>query len=238
MKHITFSVIIIFFLSGCLYPNNQLTKNKVPNDVQLQMVQDAVEQYVDLNQGLVPIQTKSNDTPIFQKYLLDFSKLKQQNLISSTPGTAFENGGYYQYVLINPEDNPTVKVIDLRSTEKLRSVQHAINVYRSKHTYPPFGKEIEDGIYTINHELLGLEGEPYVVSPYSKNNLPIVMDVIGNIYIDYRVDLYDALQTYDHDYQTGDDIRFILADNYPIVPAYSLPYTIKNGEPSFVNENK
>ena len=55
------------FLSGCLYPNDQLAKNNVPYDVQLNLVQQAVEQYAEMNQGRVPINTKENETPIFEK---------------------------------------------------------------------------------------------------------------------------------------------------------------------------
>ncbi|MDL4840795.1 hypothetical protein [Aquibacillus rhizosphaerae] len=227
---------LIFFLvvlSGCFYPNDNLSKNKVPNDIQLNMVQDAVNQYVEINQGLVPIKTKSNDTPIFQKYLIDFSSLKQQNVLSEIPGTAFENGGVYQYVLVTPEEDPQVKVIDLRNAEVLRNVQHRLTTYRNEHIYPPFDEEIQDGVFTINYELLGLEAPPYVQSPYTQQNLPIIMDVDGNLYIDYSPDLYEALNTFEHDYKEGEDIRFILVDNYPFVPAYSLPYTIKSGEPVF-----
>src|SRR5699024_7925410 len=80
---------------------------------------------------------------------------------------------------------------------------------------------------------LGLKNPPKVVSPYSKENLPIIMDRDGELYIDYRIDLYNALNEYDHNYKNGDDIRYILAENTPFVPVYSLPYTVENGEPVF-----
>ncbi len=59
------------------------------------------------------------------------------------------------------------------------------------------------------------------------------MDTKGNLYVDYRIDLNHALEEYKHDYQKGDDIRYLLAENTPFVPAYSLPYTIQDGEPVF-----
>src|SRR5690625_6252274 len=97
---ILFTVIL---LSGCLFPNNELEQNKVPNEDQLELVQTAVDKYREDSDGLVPIKTKSSDTDIFEKYLVDFNLLKEKNMITSVPGNAFENGGIYQYTLITPD---------------------------------------------------------------------------------------------------------------------------------------
>lgn len=217
-----------------MYPSGELSHNQTPNEVQLQSVQLAVEQYQENNQGLIPIDTKPNETPIFQKYVIDFSKLKNAGFISDIPGTAFENGGSYQYVLINVENNPTVKVIDLRIAQELRKVEYELQAYQNDNIYPPFGKEIAEGVYELNYKKLGFKQPPMVNSPYSDNLLPIVMDTQGKLAVDYSPDLYQALQTSDHNYQQGEDIRYILTDNYPIVPVYSLPYTVKSGEPIFM----
>jgi hypothetical protein len=240
MKHnyiLVFTMVcILAVLSGCLYPQGDLAKNQPPNEAQLDMVQSAVEQYREMKQGLVPIKTKDNDTPLFQKYLVDFSLLKENNILQEIPGTAYENGGLYQYTLITPEDDPRVKLIDLRITEQIRSVNVKLDIYRNEHIYPPFKQEIEEGIFTIDYEKLGFEKPPHVVSPYSQENLPIIMDVDGNLYVDYRIDLLNALEDHEHTYQEGDDIRFLLAENTPFVPAYSLPYTVRSGEPVFMND--
>lgn len=229
--------VLAVILSGCMFPQEQRSKNSAPNEIQLQSVQLAVEQYKEDTNGLVPIDTKPGDTPIFQKYVIDFSKLKETGLISDIPGTAFENGGHYQYVLLHPEDNPTVKLIDLRIAEGLREVQYKLRIYRNRNLYPPFGEEIAEGIYKVNYKKLGLETAPYIESPYSENKLPIVMDVQGNLYVDYSADLYTELRKGSHNYQNGEDIRYLLADNYPFVPVHSLPYTVKNGEPVFFEGN-
>lgn len=229
-------ILLVSLLSGCLYPKNELAKNQVPNEAQLDMVQTAVLQYVEETNGLVPIKTKSNDVDIYEKYLVDFSLLKEHQLLSEIPGTAYENGGVYQYTLVTPEEDPRVKLIDLRMTEEIRSVNVKLDIYRSKNIYPPFGEQIAPNIYKLNYEKLGYKSEPYVVSPYSNQNLPLVIDTDGKIYIDYRIDLKQALEEFDHTYETGDDIRPILEDHYPFVPAYSLPYTIENNEPVFLNK--
>src|SRR5699024_8731616 len=84
-----FSILII--LGGCMYPKDELSKNKTPNVDQLEMVQNAVDAYVKKTDGLVPIKTKDLDTPIYRKYLVDFSTLKESHLLTETPGNAFEN---------------------------------------------------------------------------------------------------------------------------------------------------
>ncbi|MDY0405694.1 hypothetical protein P5G51_010080 [Virgibacillus sp. 179-BFC.A HS] len=228
---------MVFMLSGCLYPDEELEKNKTPNQDQLETVQKAVDSYRDQTNGLVPIKTKPMDTPIYEKYIVDFTMLKERHLLTETPGNAYENGGIYQYVLVDPEKNPTVKLIDLRLSEAIRDVNVKLDLYRDKHLYPPFGKKITANIYTINYKKLGLPSEPYVTSPYSQKNLPIIMDTNGKLYVDYRIDLMDALQKYKHNYQNGDDIRAILVEHAPFVPAYSLPYTVKDGEPVFLEKS-
>ncbi|MFD1018494.1 hypothetical protein [Thalassobacillus hwangdonensis] len=226
----------LLLLSGCLYPENRLSKNQVPNETQLEMIQEAVLKYKEAEQGLLPIKTKDQDTPIFQKYPIDFSKLKEKNLITEAPGSAFENGGIYQYVIIRPDDQPTVKVLDLRLAEELRSLKYRIDAYRSENKYPPFDTQISKGIYDIDHKKIGMDSPPTVTSPYSQKLLPIYLDSEGNLLIDYRKDLYQFLQEYDHDYKNGDDIRYLLVDHAPFVPAYSIPYTVKDGEPVFMPE--
>ncbi|SDJ67320.1 hypothetical protein [Sediminibacillus albus] len=229
--------VMTLILSGCLYPNEQLSKNRVPNEVQLQTIQHAVNQYRESKQGLLPIKTKPSDTPIFQKYLLDFTALKQEGFITSIPGTAFENGGVYQYTLIYPEEDPQVKLIDLRIAQEVRTVQRQIDLYRDENLYPPFGEQLSEGVYKINYEKIGIDTPPRIPSPYSQSNLSLVMDTNGQVYVDYGPDLYEALNKYEHQYTEGDDIRFILPDNTPFVPAYSLPYTVQNGEPVITIDN-
>ncbi|MFD1360567.1 hypothetical protein [Lentibacillus salinarum] len=232
------SLLVLVLLSGCLYPDSELSENQEPNEAQLEEVQSAVNQYREQTGGLLPIQTKPSDTPIFQKYLVDFGQLKEGKVMTETPGTAYQNGGNYQYSIITPEENPRVKLIDLRISNAVREVTVKLNAYRNEHLYPPFGKEIADGVYQLDYEKLGLESRPHVVSPYSQENLPIVMDSTGSLYVDYRIDLNQALAEYEHAYEKGDDIRYLLAQNTPFVPVYSLPYTIQDDEPVFALEEK
>src|SRR5690625_2972875 len=111
-KFLLGTIMLVFILSGCLYPQSELAKNQVPNEAQLEMVQNAVDNYREMTDGLVPIKTKPSDVDIYEKYVIDFTTLQESNLISEIPGTAYENGGVYQYVLVTPDDDPRVKLID------------------------------------------------------------------------------------------------------------------------------
>ncbi len=236
-KLLALLILTTLLLSGCLYPENRLAKNQTPNQVQLESVQSAVDQYIEENPMSLPIKTRGEDVHVFRKYPIDFERLKEARIITESPGNSFERGGVHQYVIITPEEDPTVKVMDLRTVQDVRDVNMRLIAYRNEHRYPPFKEEVAEGVYTLDHDLLGLDEPPTVVSPYSGNRLPIVMDVDGNLYIDYRQDLYNALQEYDHNYENGEDIRYLLADHYAFVPAYSLPYTVQDGEPVFLQKD-
>lgn len=50
MKKLTVILLIsTIFLSGCLYPDERLLQNMIPYDEQLQSVQNAVNQYKEVN---------------------------------------------------------------------------------------------------------------------------------------------------------------------------------------------
>ncbi|MDG4656090.1 hypothetical protein P6P90_01955 [Ectobacillus antri] len=219
-------------LSGCMYPQERLQQNQIPYPDQLQIVQGAVNQYKEANGGLLPIKTREMDTPLYQKYPIEFTKLSPR-FMPEPPSNAFENGGIYQYVLIDAETNPTVKLIDLRIAEEIRDLKLKIKMYRDEHKYPPFKKVIADGVYTLDYQKLKYKEEPFVESPYSGKNLPFVIDAQGEVYVDYRIDLYEILRKNVVTMQEGQDIRFLLTEKSPFVPAYSLPYTIKDNEPIF-----
>lgn len=231
------SLFVLLTLSGCLYPKNELAKNQIPNEVQIETIQKAIDAYREDTGGLVPIRTKENDVPIYEKYVIDFAELKDNHYIDEIPGTSFENGGLFQYVLIDPENTAEVKLIDLRTTDKLREVNRKIDTFRTKHGYPPFGDRLAKDIYQLDYQSLGFESEPVVVSPFTQNNLPLIIDASGEIFIDYRMDLYEVYVEHDYEYEDGEDIRHILTDHFYFVPAYSLPYTWEEDEPVFLIES-
>ncbi|SIS37117.1 hypothetical protein [Salimicrobium flavidum] len=231
------AVLLIFvFLSGCMFPQSERAANNLPNDAQLAQVQSAVNQYKSQQNGLLPIRTKPNETPVFQKYQIDFTRLKETGLLATIPGTAFENGGYYQYIIIRPETEAEVKVIDLRVTDKVRELETTLHFYEQENEFTPYKEQIVPGVYSLDHEKLGLDEPPTLESPYTGNLLPLYANGSGDVVIDYRKDLNHFLKETDHSYQPGDDIRYLLTDQSPIAPAYSPPYTIKDGDPVFMQK--
>lgn len=224
---------IVGFLASCGYPQSERAENQMPYEDQLITVQNAVNQYRGATGGLLPIKTRDMEIDQYIKYPVDFS-LIVPNYTAEVPTNAFETGGIFQYVLMDVEENPTVKLVDLQAAEAIRSV----NVRKSANGgQVPIAEILADNVYKFNHKEMGFSEEPTVVSPYTGRNLPMVITGNGDVYIDYAMDLYSALQEYEGELEAGQDIRFILYEDHPVVPAYSLPYTInEENEPIFLTE--
>jgi hypothetical protein len=221
IKVIVLLILANFFLTGCLYPEKELAKNQVPYKEQITSVQSAVSQYQKDNSGLLPIKTREATTPIYQKYPIDFKKLIPKYLPES-PGNAFENGGIFQYVLIDVETNPTVKLFDLTVAETIREIKMRINANGG---YPPYKDKLSEEVYTLDFKKLGYKEEPFTISPFTNQNLPYIAGTNGEIYVDYRMDLYKRIKEQNiTNIESNKDIRYILVEESLFVPAYSLPY--------------
>ncbi|WP_413309153.1 hypothetical protein AA0X95_12020 [Bacillus sp. 1P10SD] len=226
-------VIIAALLSGCMYPKEELTQNQVPYKDQVQAVQTAVDDFKKDNGGILPIKTKEAETPIYQKYPIEFKKISPKYM-AEPPGNAYESGGIFQYVLVDVETNPTVKLIDLRMTETIRELKLRLKTKG----YPPYKEQIARNVFTIDYKKLGYKTAPFVASPYTNQNLSLVVTGSAEVYVDYRPDLYQKLKNSKIEVKPGEDIRSILVSDSMFVPAYSLPYTIdeKTKEPIFLEE--
>ncbi|WP_033544144.1 hypothetical protein [Planococcus sp. CAU13] len=236
MKKAVFLFLLLaipLFLSACMYPESERAESLMPHEDQLISVQDGVNKYRNASGGLLPIKTRDMDVDQYIKYPIDFSKIVPAH-ISKIPPNAFETGGIFQYVLVDVEENPSVKLVDLRIPETIRTV----NVRKSANGgKAPIAEIVADNVYRFNYNLMGFKEEPTVLSPYSGRNLPLVVTGSGDVYVDYSMDLFTALQEYEGELEEGQDIRFLLYEDHPVVPAYSLPYTIdENREPVFMND--
>ncbi|MBD1378621.1 hypothetical protein [Metabacillus arenae] len=226
----------LFLLSGCLYPQKELSKNQIAYQDQLDSVQSAIEQFQKDSNGLLPIKTRDMKTPLYQKYPIDFTKVVPR-YIAEPPGTAYENGGVYLYVLTDVEEDPTVKLMDVRISEKIRDLKMNVMVYRQKNGYPPYKELITNTVYTLDHKKLGLEEAPQVRSPISGELLPLVIDNQGEVYVDYRIDLFKIIKNNNLQLKQGEDILDIIPENSQFVPAHSLPYTVnEKNEPIFLEK--
>lgn len=227
------SLLLIFIpvLTGCMYPKENLAQNQIPYEDQLQAVQSVVDQFREDNGGLLPIKTKDQTTPIYQKYPIDFKKVIPKYM-AEPPGNAFESGGVFQYVLVDVETEPKVKIFDLRMADTIRDIKFRIK----SQGYPPYKEQIMNNVFSLDFKKLGYQEEPAAYSPYSGQDLPFVVTGDGEVYVDYRIDLNRALQNKEIDFEPGDDIRTILVEDSAFVPSYSLPYTIdeQTKEPIFL----
>lgn len=236
MKQIirVFSLIFVScILSGCLYPKERIAQ-QIPAETSVQQVQEAVEAYQSENNGFLPIKNKDSEMDQYIKYLIDFTKLVPQYL-PEIPANAYEAGGVFQYVIITPETNPTVKIFDMEIAERIRE----INIRLSMQKYPPFKEVIHDNVFSLDFNKLGYEQEPVIISPFSGQNLPFIISSDGEIYVDYSADIYQILQEKDvEQVEKYKDLRSLLVEDSIFVPAYSLPYTIDDfGAPVFIIKN-
>lgn len=225
---------IIILLSGCMYPEEEKVQNNTPYEDQVQSVQTAVNQFQKDNGGILPIKNSDETTPVFQKYMIDFKRIIPEYL-AEPPSNAFESGGVFQYVIVLKDKVPIVKIFDLRVAETLSELNFRVKAQG----YPPFKEKIASDVYTLDYKELGYEEEPFVVSPFTNRNLPLVINGNAEIFVDYRIDLFEALKKEEaNDYQKGEDITELLLNDSLFVPVYSLPYTTDENtkEPIFLEK--
>lgn len=223
-------------LGGCLYPQAEKIKHQESYQIQIDMVQNAVDQFQKDEGGILPIQTKDAATPIYQKYVINLKKISPRYM-AEPPENAYEAGGLFQYVLVDVEKNPTVKLLDVRMAQAIQDLSLRLSDYRQRNGYPPFKERLANNAFTLDYEKLGLKEAPTVTSPYSQKELHLILNEEGEIFVDYTPDLYDVLQTYNGSVKPGEDIRKILVETSDFVPAYSLAYTVdKEKRPIFLEK--
>ncbi|UYO30450.1 hypothetical protein [Bacillus halotolerans] len=229
--------VAVIFLSGCLYPHERKSSvQATPYQDQLKLVQSAVDEFQKANGGLLPIQTKDMSTPLYQKYPIDFNRLAPRYM-AEPPSTAYESGGDYQYVLVDVENNPTVKLIDVKMAEKIRDIKLRVQMYRQEHKYPPYQDVLARDLFTLDGEKLGEADSLSVTSPISGNSLPLMIDGDGDIYADYRSELVSCLKKSKKTFKPGTEIQDIIWEETPFVPAFSVKYTVNDKQEPVFLEN-
>ncbi|MFJ9292133.1 hypothetical protein [Bacillus halotolerans] len=229
--------VAVIFLSGCLYPHERKSSvQATPYQDQLKLVQSAVDEFQKANGGLLPIQTKDMSTPLYQKYPIDFNRLAPRYM-AEPPSTAYESGGDYQYVLVDVENNPTVKLIDVKMAEKIRDIKLRVQMYRQEHKYPPYRDVLARDLFTLDGKKLGEADSLSVTSPISGNSLPLMIDGDGEIYADYRTELVSCLKKSKKTFKPGTEIQDIIWEETPFVPAFSVKYTVNDKQEPVFLEN-
>jgi hypothetical protein len=216
---------LILLLTGCLYPDERRMENQAPLQVQVDAVQAAVERYQEENRVL-PIHTPDFEKPLYEKYAVHFQLLTPRYM-ERVPGSAFEQGGVFQYVLINVDDDPEVRLIDLRTSQKVNEVQLRLNQYLSRNDWLPWSEMYDNGFFRIDYEQLRYDEEPMVESPFTKQNLPLIVFRDGRVGIDYRPDLYRLLEESDEAFGADEDLLALLVQDSLFAPVHAFPNYLK-----------
>lgn len=222
-------------LSGCLYPDERRAENQVPSEMLLEMTQKGIEQFKQ-DTAVLPIVTKELNTPIFEKYEIDFSKMVPKYL-PDVPGNAFEKGGVFKYVLIDVETNPTVRLIHLGAVSTVADVQLAVDRYRYNNDNKlPIKDDLGDGYFSIDFGKIGMK-ETQVPGTAGNYLLPLIMNGKGEVGIDYAMDIATVLRESKATVQERTDPRYVMARESTFVPAKSFPYTMVDGQPKLLKLN-
>jgi hypothetical protein len=224
-------------VAGCLYPDDQTPGSGASAREAVLTVQDAVDRYQEAT-GLLPIMNADRSVPLYEKFKVDLGKLKRMGYLSTIPSAAFESGGKDQFLIIDEETDPKVKLLDLVVYQSVASVQKKVNDYMDKRGgQAPAGEEVYPGFYALDFGKLGTE-EPDVRSMFSGQSLTFLVDGGGTVYLDYGVDIATAIRKSGAVPDGKQDLRRLLVDASYYVPVKSPVYNWVNGAPQAVPERK
>ncbi|WP_307201615.1 hypothetical protein [Paenibacillus harenae] len=222
--------VFVATLSGCMYPDDQRMQNQTAPKEAIRNVQGAIDQY-KAETGMLPIKNSDAETPVYEKFLIDFAKLQRTGYLSDIPSAAFEKGGNYYFLVIDEETTPRVKLMDLVTYQKLNDIQGWIKSYLQNGGELPKGEQMYPGFYQIDYKKLN-KTAPVIQSAFSGQSINALMDEGGVVYADYGIDLMQLIQ------RNGDasideklDLRTLLVDDSDFVPVKSPIYHYVNGEP-------
>lgn len=214
--------IILVLLSGCMYSGEVKQQGSLASSEYISVVQNAIDTYHKAT-GVLPIKNKPMETPVYEKYLIDFKKLTERHMLTTVPTNAFENGGAAIYVLVDPETKPTVKLMDLAAYQKIEKLQTDVNAYMDKTGKRPFGVELAPSFYALDFDKLG-EKLTQVQSPFSRQYLTVMIHESGLLAIDYGPDMMKLVTSKGITPDAKLDLRSLLVTEGFYVPARSFPY--------------
>ncbi len=159
-----------------------MQQNQTPYEDQVQSVQTAITKFQEDNGGILPIKNADENTPIYQKYKIDFKRLVPEYL-AEPPGNAYESGGVFQYVLLMQKKIQPLRFLIFVYAETIGEIKLRIKTQG----YPAYKEKVAENVYMLDFKKLGFAEEPYVISPYTNKNLPFVISGNAEIYVDYRM---------------------------------------------------
>lgn len=221
--------LLLCVLSGCMYPEEQKQGGRNYGE-SVRRVQEAVESYQQ-DEGLLPILNSEETTPRYEKFVIDLELLRQKGYLDEIPSAAFEKGGSAYFLILDEETDPTVKLMDLVTVQKVNDVQRQVSRYKSAHGGElPAGEELYPGLTAIDSKKAGTAAIK-LTSVYSGQPLEFMMDREGNVYADYSFDIMSAISKVGTTPEAGQDLRLELEQASYYVPVKSLPYLWIGGQP-------
>lgn len=227
-------VMALLALSGCMYPKDQLKQNQAPPKEAVRNVQAAIDQY-QTDTGMLPIKNSSVETPLYEKFIIDFIPLQGKGYLSDLPSASFEKGGNYYFLIINEETKPAVKLMNLVNYQQINDIQGWVQSYSLNHDGQlPKGDQAYPGYYYMDYEVLK-QKTPTIKSDFSGQTLAAIMDEQGKVYTDYGLELMQAVQkSGSFEYEESFDLRTLLVDSDMFVPIKSPVYHWVDNQPQAI----
>ena len=223
-------------LAGCLYPGAGGAGGAGGNDARLareeaERVASAVAAYRGKT-GVFPILNADASVPEYEKYVIDLGGLVRGGFLRELPRSAYESGGVFYFLLVHPETDPVVMLMDLTAVQQVGDLQREVDAYRERSGGAlPILFEVSPNFYAVDYD--ALRREPlYIRSRYSGQYLPALLHASGRVLIDYGLDLVQAArEAPDGPPGDGGDARKWLEKVSPYAPVKSFPYVWRDGEP-------
>lgn len=178
-----------------------------------------------------PIKNFESDTPYYERYVVDLRKLTLEGYIGQLPAAAFEQGGSYYFVIVDPEEQRVVKMLDLVVVQKVGDVQREVDDYRRNHQGNiPAGEAISPNWYLIDYDKLKLDPVEFI-SPYSQQKISLMIHKDGQVAVDYAAEIMKMMQQHSIEQPEVSDLREYLVEYTYFVPAASVPYLWQDDMP-------
>lgn len=231
MRRVIPLCLMLGLLCGCLYPQEEkLQLDQLPMHVE--RVQSAVDLYFK-EKKVLPYRYKADEIKFTSKAVVDFQAL--QGYIDQIPPSAYENGGFFIFVLTNVEEKPLVRLFDLRVNDQVEKAQTMVTDFKRKHNRLPIKEKLDSQLSTIDFEKMKMD-EIEIPSPYDgAATLSLMMDHKGRVMIDYRAEAMKMIQKAKKKPSDKEDLRNWMVKDSLYVPAFSLPMKYKKGEPVFTS---
>lgn len=223
-------ILLILMATGCLYPGENKGQKLVSYRESVNRIQLAVDDY-QKEEGLLPIINADQDTPRYEKFRVDLNKLKNKGYLDEIPATSFEMGGSAYFLILDEETNPTIKVMDLVTVQKINEVQLAVDKYKRNHANDlPVGEVVYPNLHAVDLVKIGVP-KLKLASVYSGQDMKFIMDAQGTVYADYAFDIMQAIENSEIKPIANKDLRVYLEEASQLVPVKSLSYLWENGLP-------